>query len=353
MRRNMVNLLTFALLGASGLASGMSFNPNCNSCCTSCFGGGDFVLWADALFFQPSSCNFDYAISDCVKGTKTHIPNGKEHGVRPKYHWGYRVGGNYYFPCSELDAGVYYSHLNCTDRMRTRVVGTDILWPTTTASRFTPEYIFSDDHSACAYAEVKHRWNSVDGEVGYTLKEECRYSIRGHIGLHWTDIAIIDKVGYKGKFHQKHRLSDRYSGEYCSDVKTWGIGPRFGFDFNYLLGYGIGFASHTGFGLLAGETRQNFEGVNFDEKRRRVLSNGFHSSFGVCSRRRNIVFPEFDTTLGLNYSLNLCRRYECLFEVGWEFRTYLQAIVHRTYRVGYTTDPFSLQGLYISGLVKF
>lgn len=383
MKRQLYKLLSIASIATCGLASAMSFSPDCNNncgICDPCCGSpcGSFDVWGDALFFKPSSCNFDFVVSDKVTNlspyytTTDYAPEGCEHGVCPKYHWGFRVGATYRFPCSETDASIYYSRLNAQDHRHTDLIGNEVLWPSSVISGFTPALLSGD---AFAFANVRHQWNAVDGEIGYTLTRSCRFSVRGHIGLHWVDLKVCNHVGYNGSWTPvpaEAAIADpqRYSGEYFSDVKTWGIGPRFGTDFNYDLGCGLGLVARASWGILAGETKHRIEATNFDPfsaQPQPIGSVTLPSDFGICNKNRCVVFPEFDTALGINYNVNFCRCFDCLFEIGWEFRTYLQSIAHSYYvdssditngvssnaNAVTVCDPFNLQGLYLRGMIKF
>lgn len=374
MRKKWLMLLSIA---SCGLSWGMSYNPNCcdlYGCRPNCgLQGGQIDVWADALLLQPSSCDFDFAVADVhspCKHSQTNFPCGDECGKKPNYHWGFRVGVDYHPGCEELDGSIYYSHLDGSDNSSRTAFGKDHLWPSTRVSGFTPNTLFSEKRRARACLDVRQKWNAVDSEVGYSLKQACNYSIRGHIGLHWTNINVNKCVAYRGHFTQDKKHHDNwYSGQFCSDIKTWGIGPRFGADFQYNLCYGIGLAARASWGILAGETRQNIEGKNFEHVRPGVeahrgskgnvkgLPNGFGSLFCINNKRRTVVFPEFDTSLGVNYNLCLCNRFNCLFEIGWEFRTYLQSLVHSYHidqaQTASVCDPFNLQGLYVRGMIKF
>jgi Legionella pneumophila major outer membrane protein precursor len=357
MKRQLISML----VGSCGLASAMIYDGNypCGSFDTCCGNPcGKFEFWGDALYLKPSSCNFDFAVNDHVLKS---FPYGKERGVQPKYQWGFRVGAAYCFPCSEADVNLYYTRLTTSDRRATIPIGYEELWTSSTVAGFTPPTLENNSVKALAFAKVNSQWNAFDAEIGYNMLTDCRFSARGHIGLHFADIKLDRLVVYKGSAPG----AVTYSGPYISHSKTWGVGPRFGSDFRYDVGCGLGIVARAGFGVLAGEIKHR----DYARATTKVttwptpddmLTSTCNASFAISNKTRAVVFPEFDTSLGVNYTLCLNRCLEASFEAGWEFRTYLQSVVHAYYQ-DYTApastatvcDPFNLQGLYLRGLLRF
>lgn len=369
MKRQLLKLLSLATIATCGMVSADICNPCCadpcgniDNCCNSSW--QNFDVWGEALYFQPSSCNFNYCVRDRINCVRTDgfdscddcfncCPQGTEKGVNPKYHWGWRVGVDYNGCCG--DARVSYSRLKTSDHCRTRVFCPEFFWITSVPSCITDDALFSfDGDPAGASCHVKTEWNAVDGEVGSVIRQGCNCNllVRGHIGLHWTEITVNFKNHYFG-----YPCCNSDSFEFLEShthTKTWGIGPRFGSDFTYDLGCGLGIVASANWGILVGEIRHR--------------TSAFYSTddcsdfcnFSIRNKERCVVFPEFDASLGAKYDVCLCNRWNFGFEIGWEFRTYLQSIVHSYYldvdayaNSATVCDPFSLQGLYIKGELKF
>jgi len=368
MKRQLYTMLSLATMALCGTVSAdPCCEPvgcdTCNPCVVSnpCCGGinslGNITVWGDALYFQVASSRIPFAILDRGDGD---FPVGIARAFCPQYHWGYRVGATLGCSClNEGDVSIYYSHLDFKDRHELAAFGDEFLWIATVPSDFGPDalYPFADGDPAAAISHSKIRWNAVDGEFGYFSHQGCgNVNVRSHFGIHWADITVDHRNIYFGEAYDYGSEGFDSFIESHSRVETWGVGPRFGSDITLNVGCGVNLVGRGSVAVLVGRSLERYQ-ADYSVDTDPVDSDSF--AVDTC-RGCTIIFPEFDAQLGFHYDLSICNWLKFGFEIGWEFRTYLQSIPRSYYlddenpgNAAYTHDPFNLQGLYIRGILNF
>ncbi len=380
-----------------------------NICCLD----GTYV-YADALYLKPSTYENNYVVTDysyfkrlkSVNKLLNPLPSvgpvGCEQGTPPKFHWGYRVGVGSLFNCEKNDVRLEYTHFNSHIYQFTEGSKKVALWPTYGYTAYSAITSKVKNFPATAENTFDTHYNAGNIEIGALKQKACWYNLRTAFGLHLARIKTTKAVSY---FERVFRGS-RPGGEvvnvasvesdspsvntntpvtltieesFSNESKTWGVGPRIASEIDCPLFWGIGVEGKAGFAVLAGKNetinQASFYSYTFDSESKpvkKVLLDGFQN---VKNPYTNQVFPEIETSIGLNYDTGC--RYSLVrarISVGYEFKTYLSAVRSNYYQYINTstslvqigspqptptaystvvTDPYSLQGLYIRASLNF
>ncbi|MGE3953624.1 MAG: Lpg1974 family pore-forming outer membrane protein [Parachlamydiales bacterium] len=348
---------------------------------------------------SPTDSNFVQSVTDYAG----YLPTGQSYDIDPDFRSGFRISAAYVSPCHCYDIRVEYTWHHA--RNRANIGGgcnNSGIWPslmspahtqnynlvesaggtmTDTLSGFqtplfcwTPAISNAEFTDACASSWVQHDYDAIDLQLASRTTRGCNCNlwIRTYLGLHYMNLDQKQVVDYHGVFFGNDVRRDGatilatsavggYFDTYvCTNSNTWGIGPLFGVDSRYHIGCGIGIGVHVGAAVLAGDSH----GKWYENDTRRfpngnVAQTGNFSDANVKERLdvrakdRSVLFPYIRGSLGLNY---LCRWHNCaliLFEVGYEFNSYINAVGQFRFNDQRGTGSascqnYNLDGIYIS-----
>ena len=327
----MTSISAVATLQACGYGSCNSYDPCCDPCPEWCC--GSFEVGAQAIYLRPTSCDFGFVIADDrpynpngssinnQNANNAKLPQGHHKGIDPDYEWGFRVSLGYVFDCLCYDVRLEYTYLHTHDKSDVFAPENGSLWPTYAHPRYmgfaqttgedpqtfaqTPIFSF-EGNPAHAHSRVKFDYDAVDLQFGSRSRKGCNLWLRGYAGLHFANIDC---------------------------------------------GFGIG--AHFAAAILAGETDGKMvqhhvrawdapnAPVNVDE------------TLDVPHKSRNVLFPYFKTSLGINYLWCCGDCFNLVAEVGYEFSTYINVLNQFRFNDSRGTgaascNSFNLDGLYIS-----
>lgn len=350
--------------------------------------GGVEVI-AEYLNLRPCVPATDYLISDSrpfseedsSAFTPFSLPDGTRQGIDPRRASGLRLGyaGVPRNGCG--DVTVAYAGLWSTDRQNyvspsslpegsaQRLSGG--LWPVFGHPRYL-KYRLNDTsvtgntvavRGATALPELKVIYTCIDAEFGIRRILRCDYWMRLFFGIRGAGFQVKEQVLYKGVAIIPGAVGDPslvFQGqvhEVKAKAKTWGVGPRIGFDLRYDIAAGVGLGAHGGVSILSGEAMNRWHQVFIAWPEGPGIANATqHEELHFRGKKRFCLFPEVDGRLGVNYISCSGRRYFVIAEVGYEFTSFIKALVNSDFddlagTKATITRSFSLDGFYVS--VKF
>ncbi|MGE3953626.1 MAG: Lpg1974 family pore-forming outer membrane protein [Parachlamydiales bacterium] len=330
-------LLGLLLIGTAAGVEGQRTSYNlCYDPCAYWACGG-FEIGVEALYLKPTSCDYEYAILDPrpfnAVETPTDLPQGKQRGIRPCYNWGFRVSAAYLssLQCEDVTAQYTRFHNGNSADVNPGLGG---LWPTLGHPRYmveTPLFtgVEADEIAAEADAKIHFDYDAADIEYGsraLVSRRRCVW-LRTFYGLHYAWIDHRFNVAYQGTLMPGAADAQRFSTTVEWRRKSWGIGPRVGFDGRWESPCGVGLCGHIAFAALGGEARDRaFSQVDI------VPVGGvpepINETLSVRFCHRHQLFPYVDARLGVDYLLCRGRGYQILFEVSYEFHAYINTLRH-------------------------
>lgn len=296
-------------------------------------------LGVSALYLQPSfggnglgySSFGNYAGADNQQVIRTTDGTNYIYNINPKRAWGFQLDGVYHYtPCNDLTFDWY--HLD-----------------ESVHGHLPHDSLFSGsiDGFYAGKIELATRWNAFNLVVGHTFHWRMTDSLNLFAGLGYAKIKNVFTN------HPKLFLN---SSPYFTSIDTLsytGFGPRVGIDFNHLFGCGFSFYLKTAGSLLLGKAKQSISGY------KDVVNNIYGTiPFGTnnfVSSNNNVLVPELEAKLGVNYEYQLPHHSSLDFNLGYLWMTYLRAVVAYTgigvvgSSIGIpTTTHFDLNGTYFS-----
>lgn len=296
---------------------------------------GMWSIGADALYLKPSFggnglgyTTFSNYGNDIpgnlvdVNGATNHMSN-----MNPQTDWGFRIEGAYYLdPCNDLNLN--WSHLNETTE-GTLPLGT----------------LFAGSASGLYAGQIKveTQWDTVNLEYGHRVLLDASKILRLHAGLSYVRID--------NSFSNYPRLTPSASPLFHTHdtMKYWGIGPRFGGDFDYNLFDCFSIYLKAAGSLLTGPAEQSVNGYGdfvFAGSTYPYSTGNYNQSHS------NVVVPEFEAKIGVTYDYAFSLG-TVGFDLGYLWMAYLNAIVSQVGADVYssaisasTTTNFDLSGLY-------
>lgn len=296
--------------------------------------GLDITL--EGLWLKPTSSDFDYASTAFTTTGQnnagdliTTTGSGSFHSVDPDYEFGFRVGLGYTFPESGNDVQLSWTHFgNSDDDGFNLGVGSVI------QSRLLDDSFQATLPNAstvlvsAANASVDNTLDSVDLDVGQYMDVGTRLRMRLFAGLRFarvssdlsTDFIVLENSGGTTPLVTEET---RWNEEFNS--KFTGVGPRFGVDSVYHLGYCFGLAARASAALLFGETQSDskLSWNEIDRSDGTTISN-FHRT--IDSDDSDRVVPVLDGKLGLNYTYTFENQSLLTIELGYQAVQYIDAI---------------------------
>lgn len=298
-----VLLLVGGMIGGSQLEAtrySCGYDPFCDPCCLD----GCFEICGGALYWQPVTCDFQYAreVSGSIVDNTGKIPT-----IHPGFDWGFflRAGYHPYTRC--FFAQIAYTYLRSTNRSSAITDGT-------TNSLAVPQIVDSFLFGT-AFSTAKFEYNKVHADLAYYFLRSCHTEIYAYGGIRWIELSQNNAIDASGGDVGEVVLPFR------EKARFWGVGIEVGIGGEYGLGCGFNLTGHMGVAALAGETRHFVSTIApVDEEDTLML-------FHYPTQGRTI--PGVDIALGVNYTYDCC----CLVlaaELGWYQDYYFSPYTLRT-----------------------
>lgn len=318
-------------------------------------GGFDFTL--GGLYLKPTSSNLQYVSSSSTGVTTpsgvTVVTDDAE-DVNPKYTWGFLLGLGYIFPGTANDVRVNWAHLHDngnsdSSKFTAPVDGALTVFP---IFNFFPIDIPLDSGNFVnASAEVDYDFDAVDLTFGQYINIGPRLQTRLFTGLRW---ARLDNE-LNANFSALRSLDEgerAFTASEGSDSTFHGIGPIFGVEANYDVGYNVGISGSFDVALLVGKLSLDQDASVNTFTDTGVFLGRTNTNFNYDSQR--VVAPSWDARLGANYTYFMGNGSSFKFEIGYQASKYVDVIETADFN---TTIPaetinFGLNGLYLSGMLR-
>jgi hypothetical protein len=265
----------------------------------------------EGLYLQPR--NGDLSFVTLFPNTVTDVVNVI--GIRPNYHWGWRVFAGLNF-CGNDDLVASWAQFHTSSRNN---LGTPRGLITGVPAESLPRWTFISDWSDIS-SKVTFDLDDAYAALGHTIVLNNAWSFRYATGVEYArvdsdltvqatefDSDFLTPLGFKSDSHFK------------------GTGPRLEADMVYNIPFGFSLFATGNAALLIG-TRQ-------------VALNTFNSADGelhsVAFNNKLIVVPKVGMRLGVGYSYVFgaiggegasCTNTTLTIDAGWQLETYIHAI---------------------------
>lgn len=310
-------------------------------------GGFDFTL--GGLYLKPTSSNTEYVsttTSATVDGVTTTTNDSES--VNPKYTWGFLLGLGYVFPGTANDVRINWQHLHDNgDSDDSSFVGPiDLVIP-----MGDDGFELGDDQTATAEGEVVYDFDAVDLTFGQYINIGPRLQTRLFTGLRWA--RLTNELSGNYTFNTPGEGGTGFTSYSADSDSTFnGIGPIFGIEANYGVGYNIGIAGYFDAALLVGKVNldQNTHEASYDQGG--DLDGITNTSFDYDSQ--SVVAPAWDARLGINYTYMMNNGSAFRFEIGYQVSKYIDVIDTANFDITQPSETinFGLNGLYLQGTLK-
>jgi Legionella pneumophila major outer membrane protein precursor len=234
----------------------------------------------------------------------------------------------------------------------------DVLYPT-----FAP-VITSDQYATTVRA--KSHWNLhlnlLDGELGRDFYVGKKLTLRPSIGLRgaWIDQRL--NVNYKSNIHIVNPINAGFGiqsasligiSQSCSEFKNdfEGVGPKFGIDTDWILGYGFSIYGDAGISLIWGEFDIESEATftlcaEFNATTTTDLTFATNVNQPSCYRLKDEFHSTkaiTDLALGIQWKTSMWKRTALLLQLGWEHHLFFNQ--NQLVRLTEQVTPFALAPL--------
>jgi hypothetical protein len=321
-----IKRLSLALL-ALGLSAPAFADTCCASpCTTSCnpftvsipTQQGGFSFGADALYVKPSASNGAYiTIAGTNTGTTTAPAfNDTIRVADPSYQWGFDVNAAYRIPCTGNDVTAIWTHLGNNSDNHDHVsfpvsigIGDDVFLPGAITASGNVDF---------------NNYDAVDIDFGQRVNFGDYFNFRIFTGVRWAQVeeninatATLFVPGIVGALPAT-TATDAVQDE----SKFNGVGPQFGLDGRYCLGYGFGVDANITTSLLIGtgdaSTTETITTATVGAATTQAIINT------DLDNRTGHVVPALDASLGLDYTYNFnhCNRSSLVIQAGWKVIQY-------------------------------
>lgn len=311
-------------------------------------GGLDFTL--GGLWLKPTSSNVEYVSSsftpDPVDGVAT-ITNESE-SVHPDYTWGFLLGIGYIFPNTANDVRLNWMHLHDNgDEDSSSFAGADLTVQTMGDIPFDLEA----GETATAEGEVVYDFDAVDLTFGQYINIGRRLQTRLFTGLRWARLTNELSADYSFSELSGEDVPILTNISMESDSTFNGIGPIFGVEANYAVGYNIGISGYFDVALLVGKLSLD-QTINETPFTDGVIGTVTNTNFDYDDL--NVVAPAWDARLGINYTYFMGNGSAFRFEIGYQVSKYVDVIDTADFEIEHPAETinFGLNGLYLQGTFK-
>jgi hypothetical protein len=278
---------------------------------------GMFSVGVEALYVQPNGSDFLYG-QKTVSSSATSTVN-RSLGVDGDYQWGYHVDVQYVLPGDGPDITLGYTHLDSDDSESKSGLS---------STAFSGITIPAAASAVVANAKSDYDYIDVDLLLGKEFVLQNRYHFHPFAGVRYASIDTKDRASYNVTAAAATTTS---TGEVRNDFD--GVGPRVGLD--------AGIEVANGFSLVARAAGSMIIG-NYDWKSTTTTST---TSNTVRNSEENILVPEADYRLGVNYTHHFSPETSVGVELGWTTVHYFDAL-DKTDTAGSLSD-WGFQGPYL------
>lgn len=340
----------FAILQSSSSLAGHGYYIPKNLVYVPCYNGG-FSFGLAALYLRASNPHLDYAVVSPLLDR----PEANEFGLaefrssNPQFDWGYSINVGYMFPSTATEVRLTYTRLNIDDDVH---LGRDDDSEIINIQGGDVDLVSDTDLNN----KVSFDYQTLDLDLAQSINIGCSFKLRYFGGLRFADLDndfdtnfvqgpspfLIDRV-LEVRTHQ----SSNYQG----------LGPRFGAEGNYHMGWGVGLVGQVATSVLIGDIDSKYD-----------QRDNFTLDALVINRLRNShtpnearVVPNFDARLGLDYHYQFCNysRTRLCVEAGYQVIHYFNSLdrfasnapEERTWP-GHQTLDTSFDGPYVGVQIK-
>lgn len=266
---------------------------------------------ASALYLKPSfggnglgySSFGNYAGADNQQVISTTNGTNYIYNIEPNRRFGFQIGGAYHYTCvNDLTLDWYHLYESVNDHL-----------PDTSMFSGSVDGYYAGD------IELASKWDAVNLELGQDIHWRTNELLKLHAGLGYARI--------KNTFTNYPKLFLTSSPYFVSrDIISYsGMGPRFGVDFSHLFNNGLSIYLKTAGSLLLGRARQAITGYKDDVNS--IYGIIPYGTNNFVSSNSNIIVPEVEAKLGVNYEYKLPNESSLDFNLGYMWMTYMRAIV--------------------------
>jgi hypothetical protein len=181
----------------------------------------------------------------------------------------------------------------------------------------------------------RFRYNAADVELGKAYYVSSHFYIRPFTGIHaiWTSQVDDERYNSNGTF-----LNNAFNGtkeyEFRSDMGSWGVGPRIGFNSNWGNFRGLSLMGNISGSLVYGQ-------FQFKQKMEVEPSTTTEYTINLRDKQYWQLMPTMQILMGLSYSCCFGNgQYQFRASAGWETNFIWQAS-----NFWYVERPISMQGL--------
>lgn len=305
--RNTIKALTRGILAGTGLLTLLPSQATAGLCDMN----GCWEVGAEALWWKPCVCNFEYAIAAPQTESST-TPNSKTiYAVKPDYDWGFRVWIGADSSCDCYFINLAWTHLQATSTSNVNAP---------TGSRLTPLFsLVSNNFNdyTNALGRYKNDYDKVNLRAARYLYKGCDIDYYGYAGLRWVDIKQRRQIfATHTVVNTSYRDFERQTAEFD------GVGLELGLGGRYHIGCGFNLVGNASVVTVLGHSRLHSELSLTDNggapSARTTASNLKFPSSTTCA-------PGIELRLGFSYMYE-CGCVELTGEIGYELDYYYGAL---------------------------
>lgn len=280
---------------------------------------GGLSFGGDALYWRVTAPNLAYlsgvqfAPTDPLSFQRTTVSN-----INPTYHWGFDAFVAYRIPCTGNDISLTWTHFDPSRDSSFSDQAVPII----------PDVV---DGVFNSYSSARFQYDAVDLDLGQKVNLGDYFLLHFFTGARLVDVqqskTTISHLSIVGA------TTPLFSADVSQRSQFRGIGPQFGVDGRYCLGYGFGIDAGSTLSVLVGRVKSNA-----DDNLNTIIPTppGFNTTL-IINERKNRVIPAWDGNLGLDYiyNFNNCQRSSIVVQAGYKVIHYW-GITHFLVN----TDPF-------------
>lgn len=252
-----------------------------------------YGLGADALYWKPLQCEFDFAFAE------RSSDEFQVYTLSPTYDWGFRVQG--WAGCNAIYTGASYLWLRSTSARgvfdQARIFG---IAPIAGFDRFTG-----------ARAKICEQYQNADLRVGRILYHGCESWLGAFVNIRWAKLEERREVTGINGFNFNPFI-------YSFDPSFWGIGPGIGLEGRIGLWNCFGFFGGVNAMALIGE-RETPRDLGIQVNVAGTVPTG-ENRWGSTTT----VLPGADLRLGIDY-IWMCGCWWIDARIGYEINYYWKA----------------------------
>ncbi len=259
-----------------------------------------FYFTGAALWWEGSNVDLVAGFHEKTKERKRKV-NGDLRTIllKPEFNWGFRVGVGYQMPFDDWELALDWTRIHEQFNARERSKHHEHLRLDLEDADLSPKSIHGHARIKIDYLDL-------------ALRRE--FLVTRFLGLK-------PQVGLRSLWLREHNHIDysvkRENPHFKTKNNFWGIGPKFGLDTRWMLGWGFSIYGDMSLDLLYGRFKLENK-VNTDQKKHHIEAE-------LESSPRTIL-PMTDLSLGLQWDrLYSDNNYHLNFFIGWEHHVFFQA----------------------------